>query len=254
MRTLNVALYSTFSAVAVFLSIVFCWSMSVHFLSLAVVLSRFVLSCQPLYFYRCRWVVLPISADTDDFLSPPAETHSSQWYSWGAAHLGGRLCAACWDRWKKYGGVLKPSAEETGAERPPSAGAESEHSASSLVKLHRCPAAGCPQEFRQRGQLIRHAANAHGLLLPGTGSSRPVTRTRPSFFLAPTPMTRLSRRLCRHLIKPRRAARTPIHAINVAAIRAECEWPDGGGLGRVRYGMGATSEVSETVGWLLALF
>ncbi|XP_043235499.1 metastasis-associated protein MTA3-like isoform X2 [Amphibalanus amphitrite] len=154
-----------------------------------------------------------------------SETHSAQWYSWGAAHLGGRLCAACWDRWKKYGGVLKPNVEEgAGAERPPSAGGESEHSAgsASLVKLHRCPASGCPQEFRQRGQLIRHAANAHGLLLPGTGSTRPVTRTRPSFFLAPTPMTRLSRRLCRHLIKPRRAARTPIHAINVAAIRAEC--------------------------------
>ena len=123
--------------------------------------------------------------------------------------------------------MLKPSAEDgSGAERPPSASGESEHSAGSaaLAKLHRCPAASCTQEFRQRGQLIRHAANTHGLLLPGTGSTRPVTRTRPSFFLAPTPMTRLSRRLCRHLIKPRRAARTPIHAINVAAIRAECEY------------------------------
>ena len=173
-----------------------------------------------------RTVTLCKALSPDPPVSP--ETHSSQWYSWGAAHLGGRLCAACWDRWKKYGGVLKPSAEEASADRPPSVG-DSEHSGSTaLVKLHRCPAAGCLQEFRQRGQLIRHAANAHGLLLPGTGSSRPVTRTRPSFFLAPTPMTRLSRRLCRHLIKPRRAARTPIHAINVAAIRAECEWRMGG--------------------------
>ncbi|KAF0288451.1 Metastasis-associated protein MTA1 [Amphibalanus amphitrite] len=98
-----------------------------------------------------------------------SETHSPQWYSWGAAHLGGPAL-------RRLLGPLE-------------------------------------KEFRQRGQLIRHAANAHGLLLPGTGSTRPVTRTRPSFFLAPTPMTRLSRRLCRHLIKPRprRAHAHPRH-------------------------------------------
>ncbi|XP_041351586.1 metastasis-associated protein MTA2-like isoform X4 [Gigantopelta aegis] len=35
--------------------------------------------------------------------------HSSQWYSWGPAHMQCRLCAICWTYWKKYGGLKMPT-------------------------------------------------------------------------------------------------------------------------------------------------
>lgn len=35
--------------------------------------------------------------------------HSSQWFSWGPAHMQCRLCSACWMYWKKYGGLKMPT-------------------------------------------------------------------------------------------------------------------------------------------------
>lgn len=35
--------------------------------------------------------------------------NSSQWYSWGPAHMQCRLCSSCWIYWKKYGGLKMPT-------------------------------------------------------------------------------------------------------------------------------------------------
>ena len=37
------------------------------------------------------------------------ETSSSQWYSWGPAHMQCRLCQSCWIYWKKFGGLKYPT-------------------------------------------------------------------------------------------------------------------------------------------------
>lgn len=39
----------------------------------------------------------------------PSAAHSSQWYSWGPAHMQCRLCSSCWIYWKKYGGLKMPT-------------------------------------------------------------------------------------------------------------------------------------------------
>lgn len=55
-----------------------------------------------------------------------------------------------------------------------------------------------------------------------SGSPRPIMKTRTAFYLRTTPITRLSRRLCSHLMKPRRAARSPFFPINIQAVKQEC--------------------------------
>ena len=42
-------------------------------------------------------------------------------------------------------------------------------------------------------------------------------------FVAVTPSTRLARRFCGHLLRPRHAARFPFLPISAAAIRQECK-------------------------------
>jgi metastasis-associated protein MTA len=34
---------------------------------------------------------------------------STSWYTWGPSHLTCRLCQACWNYWKKYGGLKTAS-------------------------------------------------------------------------------------------------------------------------------------------------
>lgn len=34
---------------------------------------------------------------------------SSQWYAWGPPNMQCRLCASCWNYWKKYGGLKTPT-------------------------------------------------------------------------------------------------------------------------------------------------
>lgn len=34
---------------------------------------------------------------------------ASNWYTWGPSHLTCRLCQACWNYWKKYGGLKTAS-------------------------------------------------------------------------------------------------------------------------------------------------
>lgn len=48
-------------------------------------------------------------------------------------------------------------------------------------------------------------------------------KTRQAFYLHTTKLTRLARRLCREILRPRHAARHPYVPINSAAIKAECE-------------------------------
>ena len=77
------------------------------------------------------------------------------------------------------------------------------------------------QEFRLKAHLARHLATAHGLVVR-SGSPRPVMKTRAAFCLITTPLTRISRRLCKDILNPRRAARSPFIPVNIAAIKQEC--------------------------------
>lgn len=38
-----------------------------------------------------------------------AAVQSSQWYAWGPPNMQCRLCASCWNYWKKYGGLKTPT-------------------------------------------------------------------------------------------------------------------------------------------------
>lgn len=161
------------------------------------------------------------------------ECRSSQWFAWGAPHMGDRLCGACWDYWKKYGGVRQPTISEEPESLQLSGSAVSASSCSTSMvpglqqqQQQRCPC--CSNLFSHRGQLIRHAASAHGLLLPGTGSSRPVTRTRPSFHVQSMPLARLARYCCSRAgsleaRSLRLAARRPTLAISYTVAREHCE-------------------------------
>lgn len=81
------------------------------------------------------------------------------------------------------------------------------------------------QEFKLKAHLARHYATAHGLAIR-SGSPRPIMKTRTAFYLCTTPLTRISRRLCRHLIQPRHAARAPFWPINVPSVKQECKNTD----------------------------
>ena len=102
------------------------------------------------------------------------------------------------------------------------------------------------KEFKIKSHLLRHCALVHGLPLPPC-SPRPVSKTRTAFYLgnttfiyyyltnlqtnfvffllsAVTPTTRLARRFCAHLLRPRHAARFPFLPISAAAIRQDCKF------------------------------
>jgi len=79
------------------------------------------------------------------------------------------------------------------------------------------------QEVRSKSLLARHLATGHGLTL-GPGSPCPVMKTRAAFCLITTPLTRISRRICRHILDTSGAARRPFVPINVSLIKQECKW------------------------------
>ncbi|MEQ2287961.1 Metastasis-associated protein mta1, partial [Ameca splendens] len=112
---------------------------------------------------------------------------SYQWYSWGPPNMQCRLCASCWTYWKKYGGLKMPTRLD--GERPG------------------------PN---------RNTLSPHGLPLRHSGSPKFAVKTRQAFFLQTTGPTRLARRLCEDIIRPRYLARHPYLAVNTAAIKAEC--------------------------------
>ncbi|XP_068109432.1 metastasis-associated protein MTA1 isoform X2 [Hyperolius riggenbachi] len=114
-------------------------------------------------------------------------TQSYQWYSWGPPNMQCRLCASCWAYWKKYGGLKMPTRLD--GERPG------------------------PN---------RNNMSPHGLPMRAGGSPKFAMKTRQAFYLHTTKLTRIARRLCRDIFRPRYAARHPYMPINSAAIKAEC--------------------------------
>ncbi|XP_055014783.1 metastasis-associated protein MTA1 isoform X2 [Boleophthalmus pectinirostris] len=112
---------------------------------------------------------------------------SFQWYSWGPPNMQCRLCASCWTYWKKYGGLKMPTRLD--GERPG------------------------PN---------RSSSSPHGLPLRHSGSPKFAVKTRQAFYLQTSAVTRVARRLCQDLIRPRLLARHPYLPVNAAAIKAEC--------------------------------
>lgn len=82
--------------------------------------------------------------------------------------------------------------------------------------------ANCGKEFKLKAHLMRHYAQAHAMIMRA-GSPRPIMKTRAAFYLHTTQATRLSRRICRNLIWPTKAARHPSFAINIQAVKQECK-------------------------------
>lgn len=146
--------------------------------------------------------------------------HSSQWYSWGPTHMQCRLCSSCWIYWKKYGGLKMPTRLD--GERPAPTQRQERIAQFNSMRMQKCTIAGCGKEFRLKAHLARHLATAHGLMVR-SGSPRPVMKTRAAFCLVTTSLTRISRRLCRDILNPRKAARSPFIPINIAAIKQECQ-------------------------------
>ncbi|EEB12332.1 conserved hypothetical protein [Pediculus humanus corporis] len=154
-------------------------------------------------------------------------TSSSQWYAWGSSHTQYKLCHSCWIYWKKYGGLKNPSRlneSESDLKKKSGSISDEEKIPSSIAshRPHRCTVNNCGKEFKLKAHLARHYATAHGVVIR-SGSPRPIMKTRTAFYLHTTPLTRLSRRLCRHIMQPRHAARSPFWPINVPAIKQECQ-------------------------------
>ncbi|XP_017781721.1 PREDICTED: metastasis-associated protein MTA3 isoform X2 [Nicrophorus vespilloides] len=153
-------------------------------------------------------------------------TVSSQWYAWGPTHLQCRLCQTCWQYWKRYGGLKIPSRYgecefDAVKKKSGSDGEEDKISSAPSHRPHRCNIGGCGKEFKLKAHLARHYATAHGIMVR-SGSPRPIMKTRTAFYLCTTPLTRISRRLCRHIMRPRHASRAPFFAINIQAVKQEC--------------------------------
>lgn len=161
-----------------------------------------------------------------------------------------KLCHSCWSYWKKYGGLKNPSKlskylnfcvcfcvspkkklflivdcqddAETETRKKSGSVSDEERTSGGSHRPHQCTVASCGKIFKLKAHLARHYATAHGMMLRA-GSPRPIMKTRTAFYLLTPPMTRLARRLCRHLLHARHAARSPFWSINVAALKQECK-------------------------------
>uniref|UniRef100_A0A8D8ZSH4 Metastasis-associated protein MTA1 n=1 Tax=Cacopsylla melanoneura TaxID=428564 RepID=A0A8D8ZSH4_9HEMI len=158
-------------------------------------------------------------------------TVSTNWFPW---YSGTKICVNCHAFWRKYGGLKIPGKISDGELEYVKCGSK-KSGGSSLSeedrigpsglaghRPHRCSVPGCTKEFKLKVHLHRHLATGHGLA-PRPGSPRPIMKTRNAFYLRATPLTRISRRLCRHVIQPRHAARSPFWCINIAAVKTECQ-------------------------------
>ncbi|XP_022920075.1 metastasis-associated protein MTA3 isoform X2 [Onthophagus taurus] len=152
---------------------------------------------------------------------------SSQWYAWGPSHMQCRLCQACWQYWKRYGGLKTPTRIgdnefDLCAKKKSGSDGEDDRTSALSHRPHRCHISGCGKEFKLKAHLARHYASAHGMIVRSGSPGRPVMKTRTAFYLSTTPLTRISRRLCKHIMRPRHAARAPFFAINIQAVKQEC--------------------------------
>lgn len=84
----------------------------------------------------------------------------------------------------------------------------------------KCSIVNCGKEFKLKAQLARHYAQAHGIQIR-SGSPRPIMKTRTAFYLYTNWTTRLSRRLCRQIVRSKKAARQPSYSINTVAVKQE---------------------------------
>uniref|UniRef100_A0A8C5GTB8 Metastasis associated 1 n=1 Tax=Gouania willdenowi TaxID=441366 RepID=A0A8C5GTB8_GOUWI len=125
---------------------------------------------------------------------------SYQWYSWGPPNMQCRLCASCWTYWKKYGGLKMPTRLE--GERP-----GPNRSTMDVMMSH-----------------LFSTDSPHGLPLRHSGSPKFAVKTRQAFFLQTTTLTRMARRLCQDIIRPRHLARHPYLPANTAAIKQEYDF------------------------------
>uniref|UniRef100_A0A7N8YMR1 Metastasis associated 1 n=1 Tax=Mastacembelus armatus TaxID=205130 RepID=A0A7N8YMR1_9TELE len=129
---------------------------------------------------------------------------SYQWYSWGPPSMQCRLCASCWTYWKKYGGLKMPTRLD--GERPgpnPVTALKPQHTSMLLM--------------------VFYLQTPHGLPLRHSGSPKFAVKTRQAFYLQTTGLTRMARRICQDIIRPRYLARHPYLPVNTAAIKAECK-------------------------------
>lgn len=165
-----------------------------------------------------------------------------------------RLCHSCWTYWKKYGGLkvasrLADSESEMVKKKTPGATVVGNNVSSVAAPVpvvnntvndleasndvnsisndlsnrspHKCSIANCDKEFKVKAHLARHYAQAHGIAIR-SGSPRPIMKTRTAFYLQTTGATKLSRRLCRQIIRSKKAARQPSYAVNLQAVKQEC--------------------------------
>ncbi|KAK2495682.1 hypothetical protein MC885_014536 [Smutsia gigantea] len=147
-------------------------------------------------------------------------TQSYQWYSWGPPNMQCRLCASCWTYWKKYGGLKMPTRLD--GERP---GPNRSNVVSGQPsRPPRGPGPG-PRSWRCVGAACPLPQSPHGIPARSGGSPKFAMKTRQAFYLHTTKLTRIARRLCREILRPRHAARHPYMPINSATIKAECEYP-----------------------------
>ncbi|XP_076313740.1 metastasis-associated protein MTA3-like isoform X2 [Tachypleus tridentatus] len=206
---------------------------------------------------------------------------SHQWYAWGPPHLQCRLCQPCWSFWKRYGGLKYPSKLDgelqTSARNSDN---DSSYSCRDCNKVfnrqerltahmaahrpHRCGFNSCGKEFKLKAHLVRHCASVHDSAIR-VGSPRPIIKTRVAFYLCTTPLTRLARRVCAHLLRPHHAARNPFKAINVVAVKQECQTKLLEGLPKIptakSRNRGSVLDISHRLGapnipipeWLIAL-
>lgn len=124
-----------------------------------------------------------------------------------------RLCQNCWQYWKRYGGLKAPSKiGESDIEMTAKKKSAEVEAAERLLQT-----TGASQH-----RAHRHYSAAHGMIVR-SGSPRPIMKTRTAFYLFTTSLTRISRRLCRHLMRLRHAARAPFFAINIANVKQECK-------------------------------
>lgn len=154
-------------------------------------------------------------------------TVSTQWHPWGPTHSQLRICSTCYTYYKKYGGLKNPSRygdgdfDAIGKKKSGSDVDEDKVSPIMSHRPHRCNIGGCGKEFKLKAHLGRHYATAHGIIVR-SGSPRPIMKTRTAFYLCTSLLTKISRRLCRHMIRPRHASRSPFYPINSQAIKQEC--------------------------------
>lgn len=87
----------------------------------------------------------------------------------------------------------------------------------------------CGKDYKLKTHLVKHFAQAHGFGIR-SNSPRPIMKTRSAFYLQTTLTTKLSRKLCRSVIKSKKAARQPSYAISLNSVKAECELNVGAGF------------------------